>query len=431
MASQQFLSQDDNYLLNINLTPIEASFNQMTSENTDSPSYSPCSSSPEKMESDEQPNLSANPPLQILEEIDGEEKRLSIWNIINDYQRDPLVKEYFNLLQQVKVKPCVPDPSILQNLPTPNFELPKETQIILLNNFTTYFQCRYSALNINGALQHDICLFSPYINFRVPQFEMLPLSYFNETKETKEIFTKAIQTSAVNGLAFTIELILLRTLAEIDKIVKSKSESAEECLQTTQFFYLTFYKAAKENFHQTFKVKQIDWSSKSSRVKEVLPKWRKESGEPPAVKTNRYASDLVRKLEKGKVKITSLGIIESDPPTQFQPSHNKNTNFTAGIPGSHPGISKNQTSQTGGKGENKPDNSDATSSNPPISSKNSAPPKKQKMNMDKPSNMKQDVKTITASKLSLKKSRSKNPNFNKNRNVDGADGDIIQEHSID
>ncbi|MES2287675.1 MAG: hypothetical protein V4547_18410, partial [Bacteroidota bacterium] len=122
---------------------------------------------------------------------------------------------------------------------------------------------------------------------------------------------QAIQTSAVNGLAFTIELILLRTLNTINNEVKIKIADTNECVQIVQYFYLSFYNAARLNFHQKFNVKEIDWENKESKVKDLFPKWRRDNMETPQIRSNRHAKELISKVENGSVKINAMGIVKT------------------------------------------------------------------------------------------------------------------------
>lgn len=166
-------------------------------------------------------------------------------------------------------------------------------------------------MNINQACQREKCLFSPYIYFQVPQFELLPAEYFSECHELKLNFAKGIQTSAVNGLAFTMELILLRTFKLIKDQVETLGQESAALTQLIMYFFLKFFVAAEGNFQKTFKSKDIDWDKKECRVKSILPKWRRqETPTPPLVRPNRYVRVLSEKLSKGSAKISSLGIIQ-------------------------------------------------------------------------------------------------------------------------
>lgn len=278
-----------------------------------SPNYSPLPSNrPARMSTSEDAVTS------LLEELDSG-KALSIWNHLQNKESDLLVKEYLNIIQKVKVMPEHPTTSVLDSIPSPVFELPNAIQISVLNMFTSYLQCRYSALNINEALTHEKCLFSPFISFKIPQFNLLPQEYFQECFDFKKTFVKGIQASAVNGLAFTMELILLRILDEIHSHVQSTSNAnnEEEEIQNVQYFFLTFFSAAESNFKDKFKIKSIDWEKKECRVKNILPKWRRDKSAPPIVASNRYAKELSKKVKESSVKITPLGIITQ---TNNQPS---------------------------------------------------------------------------------------------------------------
>lgn len=411
-------SEEDIFLANINLTQLTednqppSGPSQVNLSISSSPSYSPLPLSPLFTTNMDEGNLAAEMSTHqtLLEELDSE-KSLSVWELMNDYDSDSLVREYFQILSDVKIRPSIPDVTVLNTLPVPDFELPIQIQSSILNHFTCYFQCRYSALNINAAVQNDVCLFSPFIHFKIPQFELLPEKYYKESKEAKELFVKAIQLNAVNGISFTIELILLRIYKEILLHVRTVvlAEAAQK--QTMQQFFLSFYKAAQTNFHQKFKIKNIDWNTKESRVKDGMPRWRKMGTDPPAVRTSRYVKELTKKVNEGKVKITSLGIIRqnnSQQPTSTIPSNNSPANNTNSAP-AHQITSTVQNPSTHniqGQGQNK--------------------------NASKLRGSRMTVKDFTKGKLEKHKKRNMMETFNKQRNLnsDEDNSDIHHEAPI-
>jgi len=52
-------------------------------------------------------------------------------------------------------------------------------------------------------------------------------------------------------------------------------------------------------------LKSFNWEEKESKVKPVLPAWRKEESEPPKKPYNFYAKDIVTRIENGKEDFTS------------------------------------------------------------------------------------------------------------------------------
>lgn len=313
-------TEDDNFLLNINLT--QMSQNQSLSA---SPSYSPIPAVNMNVSQVNNSSSLQEDPFSFLHHVDPE-KSLSIWNLLSYKGSDKLVDEYLSNLERLRIKPCIPDKSRLLSLQTPHISLPLPCQIEVIDNFTAYFQCRYSTTNINSALEHDVTLFSPYINFNIPQHQLLPKFYFDETKNDKISFVKAIQSNAVEGLAFTTELLLLRILNIIaSAIIAEKKESESVSVNDLEYFFLTFYQAAQANFHEKFKVKTINWQEKVGRVKEGLPAWRVKGLEAPKVKPSRYSKELTKKLAEAKVRITKLGIVKNDTDAIVQ---NKNSTTT-------------------------------------------------------------------------------------------------------
>lgn len=199
-------TEDDNFLMNIDLTQMSTAKSR-----SPSPKYSPVPVVNSEVIQAHSGHDNNEDPFLFLHKIDPD-KSLSVWNLLTYKGNDKLVDEYLETIVRLQIKPCIPDKTRLSNLNTPNFDLSTTCQIEIIDNFTAYFQCRYSATNINSALEHDVTLFSPYINFNIPQHQLLPKFYFDETKNDKISFVKAIQSNAVEGLAFTTELLLLRIL---------------------------------------------------------------------------------------------------------------------------------------------------------------------------------------------------------------------------
>lgn len=390
-----FAAFDDNFLPYLTQIPVNTENDGMEGQ---SPSYSPhkSASSPD-MRTDQQEDLTQSPEEQLLNKLDSE-KSLSAWNLLHDSDDDVLVKEYFETLKIVKVRPCVPDISTLTSLPVPGYELPTSIQVTVLNHFTAFFQCRYSALNINDAVNHDVCLFSPFIHFKIPQFELLPKMYYTDSKAAKSAFVQAIQTNAVNGLAFTIELILLRILKEIWNHIITAVENETDQKDNLQYFYLSFFKAAQANFQEKFKVKSIDWTKRESRVKDGLPKWRKQNANPPIIKHNRYVRELTKKVTEGKVKITALGVIQQTSTVSATPTTDQ----------SHQPVINVQSVQN-------PRTTPAQSSTKQGTTLNVGQGHPRNVNFDK--NIQRGVKEITMSKQNGPQKRNMMDTFNKNRNL--------------
>ncbi len=144
MASSQTadpFSEDNDFLMRINLTQLTTE-NHRDNTQTPSPTYSPLASqnSTDMPISDMDSQL--HNVMEVLEEVDNEAS-LSIWELLSTIKEDKLVEEYCELITKVKTKPAVPDASLLESLPVPNFDLSVPTQVKVLNLLTSYFQCRY------------------------------------------------------------------------------------------------------------------------------------------------------------------------------------------------------------------------------------------------------------------------------------------------
>lgn len=192
MASlNNFSLEEDDFLSKINLTQLLNNCNQTTNP-SQSPSYSPIScssSSPIIMSQRSAVHKPTDVQMKILTDLDPENS-LAIWKLVETFKEDKLVQEYFTLLTNVQTKPCVPDATVLSSLPVPPFELPTSVQTTILNNFTAYFQCRYSCMNINSAFENKVCLFSPFIHLNYHSLISFRKTISTSAKRQKLILCK-------------------------------------------------------------------------------------------------------------------------------------------------------------------------------------------------------------------------------------------------
>ncbi|CAL8083748.1 unnamed protein product [Orchesella dallaii] len=257
--------------------------------------------------------------MKLLHELD-QNKELGIWNYLNYYESDKLVQEYLNLLSLVKVRPGIVDNTKLCDLPVPNYDLTIISQTECLNNFFHYFQCRYFARNIKQATEKDICVANPLYRLMIPQFQTLPLGAHKEFFQIKQQFGVALQVSATLATVFNIELFLLKIFNEILTTVKQKTVSDSQRDSDFKYFFLTLYTSARVEFHKSYLVKEIDWSKRVTKARECVPKWRKESTEPPKSIQNRYAQALIKRVTESK-QITSAAAAPKDTSHLSTPSH--------------------------------------------------------------------------------------------------------------
>lgn len=244
-----------------------------------------------------------------MNNIDNRQE-LSIWRYLKYYDSDLLVQEYVKLLLKIKVKPGIIDKVDLASIEVPNYNLSVDNQVECLNNFFHYFQCRNFARNIKNATDNEVCVANPLYRLMIPQFQTLPLGAHKEFTLIKQNFGLAIQTAALQAIAFNIESYLLKIFNNIFSLVSQNAENPQKRDPDFKYFFLTLYTAARVEFHKTYTIKEIDWSQRVTKAKESLPKWRKESGPVPKTAPNRYAQTLIKKVQEGKKLINASTVLK-------------------------------------------------------------------------------------------------------------------------
>jgi hypothetical protein len=240
----------------------------------------------------------------LLNNLD-KEKDLSIHKFLSDYDTDVLVKEYVDLLFKYNVLPLIPNHDELEKVlsHTPTFELSSETYIALIKNFMSLFQSKYFQNNVLDASVNGIQLFNPIIKFSIPSFQFLPEKTLNEFTELKKSIAIRYQESAHNGSEFTSELFVLRNVNLIMEYIQVNVHDnvSEELVNQDFLFYFasTYYKARTE-FLSVFRVKSIDWTTRTGKVRHLIPKWRKDCKPPPIEPFNFYAKKIEIRINEGK-----------------------------------------------------------------------------------------------------------------------------------
>lgn len=314
----------------------DVSFLERTIENSSSPSYSPWTSTPSKtviaapisqpspittpviMASQGSAFQNHLPSQQIPKELESikseltncdSEHSLAIWLFIETYDSDIQVRDYVEKILKYSFFPIEPDLSQLSKLSSPNFELESSTQVDILRNFTTYFQKKNFVRNTSGAIDKKFPMFNTFSKFTVPHYHQLPLQTFKDICEAKKQLALSMQTSYVQGVCFTMELMLLRNFAIISEAVNAQSNDVNS-IDIIKYFFITFFAKAKTNYLINSNVKNIDWSKKITTCQPPLPNWRKTGGKPPINAKNIYAEALCKRVTDGVEKITSLSVLQ-------------------------------------------------------------------------------------------------------------------------
>jgi len=228
-------------------------------------------------------------------------KLLSIHDCLEYYSSDPIVKEYVDLLIEIKIIPVIPSQSVIESYVKSdmNTNVPTEISINLIKNFMTVFQNNYFRNNVNDAITHEVHLSNPIVQFSVPDYQSLPLKTLEDVTGAKKMFMTLIQTIYSEGSKFNTEMKLLRNMKYIhDTLLNSNSQT-----DVTQIFwniYCIHFLKAKTEFMTRFKIKTFDWSRVKSKIKHIVPKWRRDDQPPPVEPFNYYANDIVKRIEEGE-----------------------------------------------------------------------------------------------------------------------------------
>ncbi|CAL8083745.1 unnamed protein product [Orchesella dallaii] len=335
---QDLLDDDDEFMKSIHIPGDEIVQSPPSSPHASSSQNH--SNSPFLMEEGDQVFKVPSKYMKLLHDLD-QNKELGIWKYLKYYETDKLVQEYLNLLASVKVRPGIVDNTKLCDLPVPDYDLTINSQTECLNNFFHYFQCRYFARNIKQATEKDICVANPLYRLMIPQFQTLPLGAHKEFFQIKQQFGVALQVSAILATVFNIELFLLRIFNEILTTVKQKTFSVSQRDLDFKYFFLTLYTSARVEFHKLYPVKEIDWSKRVTKARESVPKWRKESTEPPKSTQNRYAQALIKRVTEGKQIISAAAALRDFSDLTTPSSVTENNQIVA-----HSGVQHNNTTNS-------------------------------------------------------------------------------------
>jgi len=223
-------------------------------------------------------------------------KSLSIYTLLEYYQTDPLVKEYIDNIADLKIMPKLPSKEdlIQTNSFEPKLQLQKSDFIGITTNMMTYFQSLYFSKNLDAADKRNIGIFNPKFNFKIPAYDLLPMSSLAFMGKAKEDFVLQTQRLALDGAAFQRELLLLRNFNFIKgKLDGLQNDDLEAHIK--HFSNISIMKAQIE-FTDKYKVKVIDWDSRDTKVTFSVPGWRKRKEGPPIEPRNFCAKSLAKKF---------------------------------------------------------------------------------------------------------------------------------------
>lgn len=240
-----------------------------------------------------------------LSEKIGYLQDLSISSFINDYDSDPLVRDYVDkLLENPTIKPVLP------SIPEMKNALEFETTFLLspdhlkfaVMNFMSYFQVKYFHNNMEKSTANNKAVLNPQSNLHIPQFGLVPERTLNLLTETKKAFSIHTQAHVVEGSEFTLELLLLKIT---HRIISALPASLPDKMEHFYAFYASAFFRAQMEFKSQYKCKMIDWSERSDKCRHIQPSWRKGSEQiPPVSGYIHCANKIINKIENNQVDFT-------------------------------------------------------------------------------------------------------------------------------
>lgn len=251
-----------------------------------------------------------NEKMEALMLVDPEKKSV-IYEYLDRYSSDAVVRYFLELLFETKAIPILPNFEILKSWLDHecSITIPKNLAAELVEKFMDYFQTKYFKNNVDGAIENGKHLFNPKTNFNIPQFKYMPEKVLETMTKLKEEYATNLQKEASRGTLFTLQLIILRILQKIARFVKEEVNDETEIQKRIELTLATTYFIALTEFPKAKKVHVIDWTSYSSKTTHAVPGWRKtDSNLLPPEFPNRLASNAVEKINQQTLKLTGNAI---------------------------------------------------------------------------------------------------------------------------
>lgn len=232
-------------------------------------------------------------------------KTTAIYEYLDRYNSDPVVRYYLELLLEIQIIPILPSLDVIDSWSKNgcNINIPEVIGSELVSKCMDYFQTKLFNTNVKGAIAADKCLFNPKNNFNIPQFKLLPESDLEEMTTLKKDYVSKVQKQAEKGTTFVTQLLLLKIFQTItsfisDQGIQRDQKMIEYIFGTIFGIALVEYKANRPNLHV------IDWSQYRSKTTDPKPSWRKmEPQQIPEDIPNRLAVNAIKNIHSHKIEL--------------------------------------------------------------------------------------------------------------------------------
>jgi len=161
------------------------------------------------------------------------------------------------------------------------------------------------------ATKNDVGMFNPICRLNIPKYPYMPRKTLRNSTQIKKNCALGLQTEAMQGVIFGIELILLESFELLLDQILLKCNDKVQAKTDFKFFYFTMFLFAKTNYLKEGNLKEIKWQTKPCRVKDSEPRWRSENGPIPKTIPNKYAQKLSDQVREWKHRLDAVSILNN------------------------------------------------------------------------------------------------------------------------
>jgi len=292
--------------------------------------------------------------IEMLSLLD-QNKQLIIYDYLEFYQTDVLVKCFVDMVLEHKVIPVLPSQTIIESwlLHEVNVNVSNDLMRKLVNNFIKYFQTKYFNNNLKNAKEENKLLFNPKNNFWIPGFAEFPEKDIVDLNEAKFKYVQQVQDSSSKGTSFVLQNRILRNIDWTMQFIKNGLHITDNVEQKKHLEYILAmaYKTAIMEFPSSYGPKVIDWSTYESKATTTIPKWRKENASPPIDIPSVYSKSVLQKIDNGSINFDGKTIAaKSAEFMEATVEQKQKRTLTQNFRGHHRGSFHNSGYRGGGRG---------------------------------------------------------------------------------
>ncbi|CAL8110355.1 unnamed protein product [Orchesella dallaii] len=237
-----------------------------------------------------------------LLEIDSS-KSLTVFDVIDGYQSDPIAKEYADQLIELGFFPNIPitNEEILRiQEPTVKVNVSPACNQFVISTLMDFCRTNYFKNNMKDSTEAAKIVIPIKAKCMMPGFAYAPQEYLERDFNIIHSTGIQLQKNAYLKAKFISELLLVKSANRIFKEIEQQVKGLKSQQVTTQKILDVHFQKAQMEFVKKFNIKLFDWSCFTSKVKLILPNWRKENQVPPNILPNRFANEICERIATGK-----------------------------------------------------------------------------------------------------------------------------------